>query len=137
MCTRLGRYSFEILTGHPPYSGQRPDRIIEHLRSGVKPELRIGAWAIPRPLASVVRRAMNPDPMSRYRSAGALADDVRCWMDGLPVAAHRESVPERIWRLAGRFRVAIAVVLCYLIIRMILLLALSRCGRGQQMYCLV
>ena len=60
------------------------------------------------------------------RNSGALAQDVRRWMDRLPVAAHRESWPERLWRHAGRFRVAIAVVLCYLVLRMIVLLALGR-----------
>ncbi len=122
----IGAILVEVLTGRPPYAGEPPDRIIGHLRSGVMPELRTGGWAIPRPLRSVVRRAMNPDPAVRYRSAGALAEDVRRWMDGLPVTAHRESWPERLWRLASRFRVAIAVVLCYLVIRMIVLLALGR-----------
>ena len=122
----IGAVLLEVLTGRPPYAGEPPDRIIGHLRSGVTPELRTGAWAIPRPLASVARRAMDPDPAARYRSAGSLAEDVRRWMDGLPVAAHRESWHERLWRLARRFRVAIAVVLCYLVIRMIVLLALGR-----------
>ena len=30
-----------------------------------------------------------------------LAEDLRRWMDGLPVTAHTESWPERVWRLAG------------------------------------
>ena len=122
----IGAVLLEILTGRPPYPGEPPDRIIGHLRSGVTPEVRNGAWAIPRPLASVVRKAMTHDPAGRYGSAGALAADVRCWMDGVPVAAHRESWLERLWRLALRFRTAIAVILSYLLLRMIVLLVLGR-----------
>ena len=55
--------------------------------------------AIAGDLDAIVRRATAPHPDDRYRSAAALADDVRRWIDGLPVSA-RAMAP---WESLGRF----------------------------------
>ena len=79
------------------------------------------AGASRRPLRSVVARATSSDPDSRYPSATALAADVRRFLDGQAVEAHRETVPERLTRLTHAYRTPIALVLAYLAMRMLLL----------------
>jgi serine/threonine protein kinase len=75
-----------------------------------------------RPLKSIVERAMQPDPAARYQSPTDLAADVRRFVDGAAVDAHRESVLERAARLAYAYRAPIGLVLAYLVMRALLLL---------------
>jgi serine/threonine protein kinase len=77
----------------------------------------------PRPLQSIVARATAADPGARYPAAEAFAADLLRYLDGEPVSAHRETAGERVLRLARRYRVAILLVLGYLIMRIALLLA--------------
>jgi eukaryotic-like serine/threonine-protein kinase len=75
-----------------------------------------------KPLASIVARAMGSDPGSRYPDVGALAADVRRFVDGTAVTAHRETFVERAGRLGRTYRTPIALVLAYLAMRIVLLL---------------
>jgi serine/threonine protein kinase len=74
-----------------------------------------------RPLESIVRRACESDPDKRYQTAAELAADVRRFMDGAAVSAHRESPFERGARLARVYRTPIALVLAYLAMRALLI----------------
>ncbi|HEX6200792.1 MAG TPA: serine/threonine-protein kinase [Thermoanaerobaculia bacterium] len=75
-----------------------------------------------RPLAAVRDRALAASPSDRYPSARELAADVGRHLDGLPVSAHRESAVERLVRFGRRYRVAILLVLAYVVMRAILML---------------
>jgi len=76
-----------------------------------------------RPLNSIVMRASEADPAARYQAVADLAADVRRFIDGGAVTAHRETVGERTMRLALAYRTPIALVLAYLVMRGLLLLA--------------
>jgi serine/threonine protein kinase len=80
----------------------------------------------PRPLAAIARKAMAANPADRYTSAGELGLDVARYLDGLPVSAYPENIWRRAVRWAARYRVAIVLVLTYLIIRALLLLWFRR-----------
>ena len=75
----------------------------------------------PRALAAIVRRATAADPGQRYPSAAALGEDVRAFLDGLPVAAYRAGPLERLGQLASRHRVAILLFSAYIIMRALIL----------------
>jgi eukaryotic-like serine/threonine-protein kinase len=72
-----------------------------------------------RPLRSIAARATGSDPGSRYASAADLAADVRRFVDGEAVTAHRETPLERGRRLARVYRTPIALVLAYLAMRVL------------------
>jgi len=74
-----------------------------------------------RPLRSVIARATNVDPAARYTDAAALAADVRRFVDGQAVLAHRETGVERAARLARTYRTPLVLVLTYLVVRIVLL----------------
>lgn len=80
----------------------------------------------PRPLVAIARKAMASNPADRYTSAGELGLDVARYLDGLPVSAYPENIWRRAARWAARYRVAIVLVLTYLIIRALLLLWFRR-----------
>jgi serine/threonine protein kinase len=75
-----------------------------------------------RPLGSIVKRAMDPDPSARYPTPAALAADVRRFVDGQAVLAHRETALEHAGRLLRTYRTPITLVLAYLAMRVLLLL---------------
>ena len=75
-----------------------------------------------KPLTSIVLRAMGSDPGERYASPGELAADVRRFLDGAAVSAHAENPLEKLGRFARTYRTAIALVVTYLVVRVLLLL---------------
>jgi len=78
---------------------------------------------VPRPLRAVWEQAQALEPAARYPSVAGLAADVARFRDGLAVGAYRESVFERLARFGRTYRVAILLVLAYLLMRVLLLIA--------------
>jgi serine/threonine protein kinase len=76
---------------------------------------------LPRPLRSILDKARAAPPADRYEDAAALSADLVRFLDGAAVAAHRETVHERVIRFARRYRVAILLVVGYLVMRIALL----------------
>ncbi len=85
----------------------------------------LGDARVPAPLSSIIRKATAPAPDDRYSSAESLGRDVAAFLDRLPVEAHRETLAERLTRIGSRHKVAIALVLAYVMMRAVMLLALS------------
>jgi eukaryotic-like serine/threonine-protein kinase len=75
----------------------------------------------PRPLAAIAQKAMASDPAARYAFAAELGQDVARFLDGLPVIAYPEGLFQKLARWMGRYRLAIVLVLTYLLVRAILI----------------
>ena len=58
---------------------------------------------------------MAAEPADRYPQVEALAADLSRYLAGLAVGAHRESLLEKAGRFARNHRVAILLVLGYLV----------------------
>lgn len=67
------------------------------------------ATRLGRDLDAICLKALRKEPLERYASVVALADDLRRFLDGLPVAAHRGGLAYRLSRRVRRHR-ATAVV---------------------------
>ena len=57
---------------------------------------------IPRDLETIILTSIAKDPSHRYRSASAMADDLRLFLDDRPVRARRVTSAERMWRWCRR-----------------------------------
>jgi len=79
-----------------------------------------------RSLESICAKAAAADPAARYQSVSDLGLDVSRYLDGLAVAAHRESLLEKSLRFYRRYRFFILLILAYLAMRMFLLIFLKR-----------
>jgi serine/threonine protein kinase len=77
-----------------------------------------------RRLRAILARGLAADPSNRYVSVHQLADDLDRWLDGEPVAAHRETLLERAGAWLSKYRTAVILVLTYIVLR-ILFIVLS------------
>ena len=75
-----------------------------------------------RALRAICRKAMAAEMPARYSSVQEFAADVARYLDGMPVSAYRENIVERTVRLVKRNRVAVALVVAYLLMRMLFIL---------------
>lgn len=83
--------------------------------------------SVPRPLQAICNKAMAREISARYASVQDLSADVGKYLDDMPVSAYPENIFERTARLVNRNRVAVALVLVYLLMR-ILFILFSRIG---------
>ena len=81
---------------------------------------------VPRPLRSICARAMAGTPDERYASASEVGADVARYREGRAVLAHRETVVERVGRLAKVYQAPILLVVAYMIMRALIALAVRR-----------
>ena len=118
----LGVVLYELLSGRRPYevTGRtiEPDRVVEPPSARVNAqaaELRGGGIARIRrvlkgDLDAVVLKALSQSPAHRYRSAAALARDLRRYLAGAAVEAVPDSLPYRAGKFLKRNRVGAALV---------------------------
>jgi serine/threonine protein kinase len=111
----LGAVLHFLLTGRQPV--HEPDR------SGVPvlvPPRRFDR-AIPRPLDAVCRKALAARREDRYDTAAQLGDEIADFLAGRRVRAYPEGIVGLAVRLGRHYRTAIALVLAYLVMRILLL----------------
>jgi len=111
------------VAGTPGYMPPEPSRDARSdvYALGALLEFLIGDAPAPRALRAIIERAMANDPAQRYENARELGDDVLRLLDGEPVSAYRENIFERAGRWLSRYRVLVAMLLAYLLMRVIVL----------------
>src|SRR5207248_2614611 len=97
----LGAILFDLLTGRPPFLGEHALKVIEQASEKPAPKLRTLVPGLDRDLETICAKCLEREPGARYRSAGALAEDLERWLEGQPIAARPLSAPALIWRWTG------------------------------------
>jgi len=98
----LGAILFDLLTGRPPFLGEHALKVIEQASEKPAPKLRTLVPGLDRDLETICAKCLERQPGARYRSAGALAEDLERWLEGQPIAARPLSPPALVWRWTGR-----------------------------------
>jgi serine/threonine protein kinase len=83
----------------------------------------LSGLSVPRALAAVAAKASAEDACDRYQSVAELSGEITRYVEGQPVAAHRETLGERAARIFSRHRIAILVVAAYLAMRVLFFVA--------------
>ncbi|MCH8479415.1 MAG: serine/threonine-protein kinase, partial [Wenzhouxiangella sp.] len=122
----LGLLGYELLTDSLPHRRgtvslielaseldrdhiERPSQVLRRA-SGTQPDLSGARYRreLTRDLELVLLKALRPEPERRYPSAGALAADLRRWLDNEPVLAAGDSTRYRLKKFLSRYRGAVA-----------------------------
>ena len=98
----LGAILFDLLTGRPPFLGEHALKVIQQASEKPAPKLRSLVPGLDRGLETICAKCLEKKPGARYRSAGALAEDLEHWLEGQPIAARPLSPPALVWRWTRR-----------------------------------
>jgi serine/threonine protein kinase/tetratricopeptide (TPR) repeat protein len=105
----LGAMLYHLLAGVPPYNARTATDVIAAAAAGkVVPLIEVERGA-PPDLVAIVQRAMAPLPIDRYADAGELATELRRFLTGQLVSAHRYTAVQRIDRFIRRHRAAVTI----------------------------
>ncbi len=98
----LGAIFYEALTARPPFHAASTLETLELVRlADPAPPRRLRA-GLPRDLETIALKCLEKAPDRRYASARALAEDLRRYLDRVPILARPSSPPERLVKWARR-----------------------------------
>ncbi|MHB1561924.1 MAG: protein kinase domain-containing protein [Isosphaeraceae bacterium] len=98
----LGLTLYELLTLQLPFGERSPSELLRCVTEEQPIRPRKVDSSIPRDLETIILKATAREPGHRYATAGALADDLRWFIEGRPILARRTSPPERLVRWCRR-----------------------------------
>ena len=103
----LGATLFAALTGRPPFTATAIHELLIQVTEEPPPAPRTINPKVPAALEAICLKCLAKEPSERYASAGALADDLRRFLDSKRVNASRRSSVAK----AGAWVAAVAAVL--------------------------
>jgi WD40 repeat protein/serine/threonine protein kinase len=106
----LGLTLYELLALRPAFDETDRPRLMRQVTGSQVPRLESLKRGIPIDLATIVHKAIDPDPAHRYQTAGEMAADLQRFLADEPIQARRAGVLERSGRWCRKNPVAAALV---------------------------
>lgn len=112
----LGAILFEMLAGQPPFKGATALESLCRLSSEDAELPREVRASAPKDLQSICLKCLERSPIHRYATAEDLADDLRRFIEGRPVAARQIGVIHRLAKLIRRHPAVTAGLLLVIVV---------------------
>jgi formylglycine-generating enzyme required for sulfatase activity len=106
----LGVVLYEALAGRLPFESEHRSDLSRMILAGESPRLRRLVRELPRPLDSIVHKAIDVDPAHRYASAEEFAADLQRFGEGRPVLARDVGIGVRTRRWVRHHPVAATTI---------------------------
>jgi serine/threonine protein kinase len=98
----LGATLYEMLTLQPPFTGRQRDQVLAQIvQKEPRPPRKVNR-GVPVDLETICLKALEKDPDRRYQTAGAMAEDLRRYVNRFAIAARRPGPVERLRKWARR-----------------------------------
>ena len=111
----LGATLYCLLTGHAPCEAEQVGQIYQKVTEGNIPRPKSKNPQIGPALEAICMKALSLKSTDRYETVLALKADLVRWMADEPVAAWREPISVRVLRWRRRHRVAVSVLIAFLL----------------------
>ncbi len=98
----LGAVLYVLLTGKAPFSGDSVLDTLEQVRERLPEPPTSRNRRVPRDLEVICLKCLEKDPRLRYASADSLAEDLKRWLAGEPIAARPVGNTTRLWMWCRR-----------------------------------
>ncbi|HYI00258.1 serine/threonine-protein kinase [Hyalangium sp.] len=105
----LGAILYHLLSGRAPYLGATSQEVLQRVRSEDPTPLARLQPRLTQEVLDLVSRAMARAPAQRYPTARELAEDLRRFLRGQLVNAHRYTPWERLLRFVRKHRATLTV----------------------------
>ncbi|MFP4039469.1 MAG: CHASE2 domain-containing serine/threonine-protein kinase [Desulfosudaceae bacterium] len=87
----LGTMTFQLLTGMVPFKGASPAELMHKILNTPHPDPREFAPRLPKPLVSIINKALAKDVSQRYQTAGQMAAHLRKLGQKIDEAGNRQT----------------------------------------------
>jgi serine/threonine protein kinase/outer membrane protein assembly factor BamB len=100
----LGATLYELATGKPVFDADTPQALLQQIVTAEPVPPRQLRPKLARDLETILLTCLAKEPARRYQTAGALAGDLRAFLDDRPIKARRPTLLERSrrWLRANR-----------------------------------
>jgi hypothetical protein len=112
----LGATLYELLTLRPPFAGERRDQVLAQILHKEPAPPRKWNRRIPLDLQTICLKALEKDPDRRYRTAKAMADDLRRYLNRFAIEARRSGPVARLGKLVRRHKLATTAAIVILLL---------------------
>ena len=112
----LGISLYELLAGEPAFPETDRGELLRRIIFESPRPLRRARPEIPRPLQTIVHKAIEKNPADRFATAQELADDLRRFLDDEPIHAKPPSLLEHAARWSRRNRQLVAAGVLLLLV---------------------
>jgi len=112
----LGVVLYELVTGRTPFEVLDMIGTLVRLQTEDVPSPRKFQPSIPRDLETILMKCLERDPMRRYDSVHALAEDLGRFLDGEPILARRASITYRIRKRLAKHRAIASIAMIAIVL---------------------